>query len=411
METFVACNDPSLSSAICAGLLKLGIECPVSHVLSQDSAQAITATQSSRPLFVVFFGSRQFPPEEMSALKQFCAACPDRVKVVAVSTVSSPTIILQAIRCGALDYLDLNGNLETDLRTLLERVKAAKGDSAPTGRLFSVLGPVGGAGASLLAVNIAAALAQLERTCALLDLQLRGGDLATLLKSTPRHTLLSLASKANQLDRAIFDQALIKHESGIHLVASPEPFTDYRQISPQVIQKVVQFARSSYPNVVVDLEDAEHAEQVRTMAASDRIIIPLRLDFVSLYRAKKCIDHLLQSKIDREHIILVANRSGRAKELPLNRVVEVLGLPVEHRIPDDASTVNTSYNLGVPVVIASPRAQVSVSIVRLAKSLVAPAPSAENSKRSALGSLLPNTAARLFGLFESPQSNSIPTTR
>ena len=192
---------------------------------------------------------------------------------------------------------------------------------------------MGGAGASLLSVNLAAALAQIEKTCGLIDLQLRGGDLATLLKSNPRHTLLSLASKAQQLDRAIFDQSLIKHESGIHLVASPEPFTDYRQISPQVIQKVVQFARNSYPNVVVDLEDAEHSEQVRTMATSDRIILPLRLDFVSLCRAKKCIDHLLQSKIDREHIILVANRTGRAKELPLNRVVEVLGLPVEHRIP------------------------------------------------------------------------------
>src|SRR4051812_2716232 len=108
METFVACNDPSISSAICAGLLKMGIECPASHVLSQDSAQAIASTQSSRSLFVVFFGSRQFPPEELSSLKLFCAACPDRVKVVAVSTISSPTIILQAIRCGALDYLDLN---------------------------------------------------------------------------------------------------------------------------------------------------------------------------------------------------------------------------------------------------------------------------------------------------------------
>jgi MinD-like ATPase involved in chromosome partitioning or flagellar assembly len=90
-------------------------------------------------------------------------------------------------------------------------------------------------------------------------------------------------------------------------------------------------------------------------------------------------------------------------------VVEVLGLPVEHRIPDDAGTVNTSYNLGIPVVINSPRAQVSMSIIRLAKSLIAPSSSAENSMRTTLGALLPDSAARLFGLCETSHSSNSTT--
>ena len=43
--------------------------------------------------------------------------------------------------------------------------------------------------ASILAVNLAAVLAQGGSRCGLLDFQLRGGDLAMLLKLTPRHTL------------------------------------------------------------------------------------------------------------------------------------------------------------------------------------------------------------------------------
>src|SRR5262249_1978876 len=152
----------------------------------------------------------------------------------------------------------------------------------------------GGPGASVLAVNLAAALAKREQACGLLDLHVRGGDLAALLKCQPRHTLLSLAGKAHQLDRAMFDQSLGKHECGIQLLASPDLFSDYRQISPNLIQQVVQFALASFSNVVVDLEDMEHPEQVRTLAASDRIIVPLRLDFVALQRTKKCIEHLLK---------------------------------------------------------------------------------------------------------------------
>jgi pilus assembly protein CpaE len=376
MQTVIACNDQSISLKICASLRQLGIECPLSKIVSQDCTQVLTPTNGDRSLLVVFFGSATFTLEELTLLKQLSTLGGERVKVVAVGPAANPNLILQAVRSGAVDYLDVNYNFDTELGNLLDRIKTADRDQAGVGRLFTVLGHVGGVGASLLATNLAAALAQKQEVCGLLDFQLRGGDLAMLLKSTPRHTLLSLADKAHQLDRAMFDRSLIKHESGIHLLAGPEPFSDYRQVSPQVIQKIVQFARASYPSVVVDLEDAEHPEQVRALAASDQIILPLRLDFVSLCRAKKCVDHLLRANVLREHITLVANRTGQPKELPVQRVSELLGLPIEHQIPDDPATVNSSFNLGEPLVIASPKSKVAQSIVRLAESLIGIEPDA-----------------------------------
>ncbi len=291
---------------------------------------------------------------------------------------------------GATDYLDINNHLEGELHNLFDRLRSANGDGARTGRLFTIIGPVGGTGASVLAVNLAAALAQQEQTCGLLDFQLRGGDLATLLKCIPRHTVISLAEKASHLDRAMFDQSLIKHECGVHLLAGPEPFSELRPISPQVTKKIVQLARASYPNVVVDLEDVEHAEQVRTLAASDRIIVPLRLDFVSLYRTKKCIEFMLRSSVSKDCITLVATRVGQPKELQISRVVEVLGLPVEHQIPNDPETVNTSVNLGLPLVVASPGSEVAASIVRLAASLL--------GIRQAAKETAPRSAGALFSM-------------
>jgi pilus assembly protein CpaE len=355
MKAVIACNDPALSAKISGGLRQVGIECPMSQLLSLDSARAaVAAPGGDCAPTIVFFGSLQFTPADFSLLKQLCADRGPHVKVVALGPANSPNVVLEAIHSGAIDFLDIQGDLAPEIRNLIGRLELAAGDSASDGRLFAIVGPAGGTGTSVLAMNLAAVLAQRESACGLLDFHTRGGDLATLLKCRPRHTLLSLAGNAPQLDRAMFDQSLVRHECGIHLLASPEQFSDYRQINPQKIKQVVQFARASFPNVVVDLEDMEHAEQVQTLAASDRIIVALRLDFVALTRTKRCIDHLLRANVPRDHIMLVACRVGQSNELPADRFAEALGLPVAHRIPHDPTAVNSAVNLGVPLVLAAP---------------------------------------------------------
>jgi pilus assembly protein CpaE len=398
MEAIITCSHQSIADTIRVALHNVARECSVSDVPPENIRQISGANLNRRSPLVVFFGSTQFTADELLTLEQLCAADRQNIKVIAVSQGSRPDVILKTIRCGAVDYLDLSENLEDELRTLLVRIHHAQDGDSCGGRLITVLSPAGGTGASLLATNLAAVLAQRQPYCGLFDLQLRGGDLAIMLKSNPRHTFLSLASKTQQLDRAMFDQSLIKHPCGIHLLASPEPFSDYRQISPQLIQKVLQLARSSYPNVVVDLEDAEHTEQVQTLAQSTHIIIPLRLDFVALHRAAKCIDHLVQAKVARDHITLVANRTGRPKELPLKRVAEVLGLPIEHSIPDAPSAVNASFNIGVPLVVEFPKTPAAMSIVRLADALMGVQRNAGGQEHGRLRKLSAKAAAYLSGI-------------
>jgi pilus assembly protein CpaE len=397
MKVVIACDDPSLAAKIAGGLRQVGIDCPASQLLSLDSAQATVTGRDNRSLVVVFFGSQQFSSPELALLKQLCDGSGPNLKVVAVGPANSPTVVLQAIHSGAVDFLDMKGNFEDELRSFLGRLKTAGGEGAKVGRLFTVVCPAGGAGSSVLATNLAAVLAQREPFCGLLDFHVRGGDLATLLKCLPRHTLLSLAGKA-QLDRAMFDQSLVKHECGIHLLASPELFSDYRQISPQVIQQVVQFARATFPNVVVELEDMEHAEQVRTLAASDRIVIPLRLDFVALCRTKHCIDHLQRANVPRERIVLVACRVGQSNELPVDRFAEALGLPIDHRIPHEPAPVNAAVNLGLPLVVASPKAKSSLAIVRLAESLIGAKSAVDEPHRNQRSLFSLKAAATLLGL-------------
>jgi len=329
--------------------------------------EAVASGAKAEPT-VVFFGSLQFTPQDLELLKHLRDRCEANVKFVAVGPANNPRLVLQAVHSGAIDFLDINADLGIEVRTIMGRLKVTPGDGSTQGRLFAIVPVSGGSGASMLAINLAAAIAQKQSECCLLDLCLRGGDLATLLKVKPRYTLLSLAGKAQQFDKAMFDQALVKHECGVHLLASPEPYSNFRQINPQLIQQVVQFSRARFANVVAELEDMDHAEQVRTLAQADRVIVPLRLDFVALSRAKLCID-LLCTHIPRERVTLVACGVGQPNELPADSFAEVLGLPVKHRIRYDPAAVNSAVNLGMPLVAASPRAKASLGILGLADAL------------------------------------------
>ena len=370
VETIIAANDHAVASRVRDALARVGIDCSMAGVLSHESAQAALRTNRPRTATIVLFCSQAFSAEDLAAVKQLSAAGGERARLIAIGPVKDPNVIIRVIRSGAVDVLDMDNRLEDELPGVIERLRAASAEVAPPGKLLTVVGTVGGVGASVLACNIAATIAQKGRSCELLDLHLRGGDQAKLLQVTPRHNLSSLATKTQQLDAAMFEQSLIQHDCGVRLLPSPEPFTDYRQCTPQLIQKVVQFARASCAYVVVDLEDVEHAEQVRTLASSDHIIVPVRPDLTSLYRTQKCLDYLARAHVDRDRITVVANRIGQPRELPVTRMAEVLETSIVVQIPDDPAAVNTSVNLGVPLVLSAPHARSARCLVHLTEILI-----------------------------------------
>src|SRR5436305_1010888 len=79
--------------------------------------------------------------------------------------------------------------------------------------------------------------------CALLDLKPGRGDLAALLDLRPTFHLADLCVNAARLDQAMFEKALARHASGVHLLASPQVFGDTRLVTPQGVGQVLTLTR------------------------------------------------------------------------------------------------------------------------------------------------------------------------
>jgi pilus assembly protein CpaE len=167
----------------------------------------------------------------------------------------------------------------------------------------------------------------------------------------------------------LFERSLVQHSSGVRLLPPPLQINDIDHVTADGIRKVLQFAKALFPYVVIDLDHNFRAEQMEALQQSDLVLVVLRLDFASLRNAKRTIDHLERSGIDRAKLRIVVNRYGQPKEVPYAKGEEALGVKIFHYVPDDARTVNRANNNGVPLVIDSPSARIAKSLAKLAASV------------------------------------------
>jgi pilus assembly protein CpaE len=306
------------------------------------------------------------PDEAQALLQEIRGTC--QGPLLAVGPASASKLRLRALQAGADHYVD-DAELEAELAVILSRLKVqqrpAQAEPAEVGKVICVLGPSGGSGSSTLAVNLAAVLAKEHKTCGLFDLRLGGGDLAALLDLKPTHTLADLCRNSAQMDRIMFEHALMRHDCGIHLLSPPRAFADIALVTAQGVRQALGLARTMFPYVVIDLDDSFHAEQAQTLRQAELVLLVLRLDFTSLRNTRRTVDHLEQMGISRERIRVVVNRHGQPEELPVVKAEQALGSKIFHYIPDDPKVINRANNHGVPAVLESPSAKFSKSVAQL----------------------------------------------
>jgi pilus assembly protein CpaE len=345
-------------------ILRAGHECPADSVCRL--ADAVNSLGQMRPELVLVCLSPD-PEQTLAVIAQLRHVL--SAPLIAVGPAKDPRLILRALRSGANDFVE-EAELATELEAALRRLRSEQGVTGELARTIVVLGPSGGSGSSTLAANIATVLAQDHKKALLLDLKLHTGDLAALLDLKPTHTLADLCRQAALMDRVMFERSLVKHASGVHLLAPPRSFADVGHVTAEGIGRVLALGRGLFPYVVVDLDHSFRDEQTQVLKQASVILLVLRLDFASLRNVQRTLDYLTGPlALPRDRIQVVANRHGQAREVPAAKAEEALGIKIVHYVPDDPKTVNWANNNGVPMVLESPSAKVSRSVAKLAQSV------------------------------------------
>jgi pilus assembly protein CpaE len=353
-------------------LARTGYECPHSNVISIDAAAGTMSCFYPKPDLILFIladdNLRSF--EALQHLVQLAD-----VQVVAVGP-RDPNLILGALHAGAASYLDETTNLERDLAAILSRLSTVEHRQSTTGRLTAVVSASGGSGRTLVAANLAVAMAKRNGRCGLFDFDLLGADLATCFNLKPRHTLADLCRSFDKLDQKMFEQSLLAHESGVALLAAPETWEESKFVTLDGLQKTLRLGRSLFQDIVADFDAFSHKDFTSILQQCTSIVLLVRLDFSGLRNARRALACFDRCGVDHENVRLVAARTGRSKEISTSQVESALGMKIRASIPEDPHAANASLNCGVPVLLETPNSSLSKAIVSLATALATTQPDA-----------------------------------
>jgi pilus assembly protein CpaE len=294
--------------------------------------------------------------------------------VLVLSNSQEGSLILQAMRNGAKEFLNYPLNIE-DFLAALDRIQQTNGGQNGDGRVRSsqvitVSGVGGGVGCTSLAINLACILAQNERnSVALIDLDLALGDADVWLDIIPDYTIQDVAENITRLDYSLLKRSLTKHDCGAFLLPRPVQMENTTAITPDELRRVLTLLKATFTHLVIDVSKSFGALDLAAMEASDAVLLVTQLDLPCLRNVVRMMQFFDQRDTLAEKIQIVVNRLGlEDSQISLNKALETIGREITWQIPNDYATMVDSRNNGVPLVVRAPKAKVTKALEKMAKS-------------------------------------------
>lgn len=294
-----------------------------------------------------------------------------RSSVFVVCNEKNPDWILRLMRAGAVEYI-LKPVEKSDLFDALQKagkmwITNTHAEVKKQGKVFSVYNPIGGMGTTAIAVNLAAALVTDNLKVALVDLNLFSGDVSVFLDVTPRYTLSSVTNNLARLDASYLMGVMTQHACGVYLLGEPLEVEETARITPDQVQKMVEFLKGIFDYVVIDTGGTLFGVNEAAFLKSDLVLYNTVLNLPALKNAKRYLAAMEKRGIKRDNLRIVVNRYLPKADIKERDAEKVLERPVFIAIPNEYSDVNDSINRGTPVVKLYPRSNVSRAVVRLAE--------------------------------------------
>jgi pilus assembly protein CpaE len=276
---------------------------------------------------------------------------PDRP--VVVMTGSSPNGFLrQAFEAGADDVITLPQPSEEVAFTLEKVIARRKGLAVPgkaAAPIIAVLGPKGGTGKTLIATNLAVALAQRDANVVLVDLDLQFGDIGLALGLSPERTMYDLMRAGPPFDHEKLDRHLIRHSSGVKVLIAPTRPDQASAVSIDFLREIYASLRTMCDAIIVDTPPGFTPEVIATIDVSSEICMVGMLDSLSLKNTKLGLETLDLMGYETDRVSLVLNRADTRVGITPDDVSTIVGRAPDVSVPSDRE-IPRSVNEGTPIV-------------------------------------------------------------
>jgi pilus assembly protein CpaE len=325
----------------------------------------------------------------LSSIERHRAATPN-AGVFAVATAADPDLILQAMRAGANEFFTwppAEETFEGAVRRTAARRDAVQG-TRPPATTFVFFGAKGGAGTTTMAVNCGVEVARLgRRSTVIVDLKPGLGECALFLGVKPRYSVLDAVDNLHRLDREFLKELVVKHKSGLELLAGSDQFDRPGAADAVGIEELCRLLARQYEYVVVDAGSQLNACTSAALFAADQMFLVANPDVPSLRNAQRLLERVRDLGASGERIRLLLNRAADPYPIPPKQIEAALGHPIHHTFPSDYKTVSAALNSGTPLAMAA-NSDIATQFDLFTRQLLDPGTTQDSpngSKRTMLG--------------------------
>lgn len=217
------------------------------------------------------------------------------------------------------------------------------------GQVIAVTSGKGAPGKSTVAIAVAAALGGVGYTVALVDADLRGGNVAPYLDLDPRRGLVGLAAAGGSLGARLDGE--LQAGPGCAVLAGVERPELAGALSTELVTGAIGLLRGRYEWVVVDLASSAPRD---LLLAADQVLLVTCADMVALWNARVALRSFGAELAGRCHAV-VNRREGR-EHYDGEEVEEALRIPVLGVVREDREAARQAIERQAPFIATGGRA-------------------------------------------------------
>ena len=292
-----------------------------------------------------------------------------------VSADKRPERIVEVMKAGVAEYLVVPVNRELlDAAVGEVRTRLVNAGHLARGEVVSFVSSKGGLGATVIAVNSAAALVQQRHErVALFDLSLQSGDASVLLDLLPETSIGDISRNFHRLDVAFLRGAMVHHKSGLEFLAAPQNPEEARDIAHEHIARILELGCKLFDHLLIDCTSMLASPcSLEAFQASSKVFLVTDLSVPAVRNAARLLRLLEKSQIPPERIEVVVNRFIRGGTLGLDEAEKTLGRRAFWLFPNDFADVVSSINDGIPLVLGHPGAPFARNVTGFVDKLLNP---------------------------------------